>query len=110
MALTCMSNHTGEHENIYSIRYFPTDTPFNFRYNAIHSVTECCSRGSSTSRAVRSIRMRGDPSHIVMVLSSEACSFLARRTDAPFNRVVLKRLYMSRINRPPISISRVVSL
>ncbi|KAL5473982.1 hypothetical protein EMCRGX_G028552 [Ephydatia muelleri] len=33
--------------------------------------------------------------------------FLARRTDAPFNRVVLKRLYMSRINRPPISISRV---
>jgi large subunit ribosomal protein L18e len=32
--------------------------------------------------------------------------FLARRTEAGFNKVVLKRLFMSRINRPPISISR----
>jgi large subunit ribosomal protein L18e len=32
--------------------------------------------------------------------------FLARRTDAGFNKVVLKRLFMSRVNRPPISISR----
>ncbi|KIM25234.1 hypothetical protein M408DRAFT_10585 [Serendipita vermifera MAFF 305830] len=31
--------------------------------------------------------------------------FLARRTDAPFNKVILKRLYMSKINRPPISLS-----
>ena len=36
--------------------------------------------------------------------------FLARRTKAPFNRVVLKRLYMSRTNRPPLSLSRLVSL
>ncbi|KAG2216751.1 hypothetical protein INT45_001372 [Circinella minor] len=34
--------------------------------------------------------------------------FLARRTDANFNKVVLKRLFMSRINRPPVSISRLV--
>uniref|UniRef100_A0A3Q2CMU1 Ribosomal protein L18 n=1 Tax=Cyprinodon variegatus TaxID=28743 RepID=A0A3Q2CMU1_CYPVA len=34
--------------------------------------------------------------------------FLARRTNAPFNRVVLKRLFMSRSNRPPISISRLI--
>ncbi|KAJ2958057.1 hypothetical protein NQZ79_g6287 [Umbelopsis isabellina] len=34
--------------------------------------------------------------------------FLARRTDANFNKVVLKRLFMSRINRPPVSISRIV--
>ncbi|EIW73532.1 50S small subunit ribosomal protein L18-A [Tremella mesenterica] len=34
--------------------------------------------------------------------------FLARRTDSRFNRVVLKRLYMSKINRPPLSISRIV--
>ncbi|KAL2149127.1 hypothetical protein VTH82DRAFT_8475 [Thermothelomyces myriococcoides] len=33
--------------------------------------------------------------------------FLARRTDAPFNKVVLRRLFMSRINRPPISLSRI---
>merc|ERR1712187_216255 len=35
--------------------------------------------------------------------------FLARRTDYNFNKVVLRRLFMSRINRPPVSISRIVS-
>lgn len=34
--------------------------------------------------------------------------FLARRTDSPFTKVILKRLYMSRINRAPISLSRLV--
>ncbi|OWT39906.1 60S ribosomal protein L18-A [Cryptococcus neoformans Bt1] len=34
--------------------------------------------------------------------------FLARRTDSKFNRVILKRLFMSKINRPPISLSRIV--
>ncbi|RUS15373.1 eukaryotic ribosomal protein L18 [Endogone sp. FLAS-F59071] len=33
--------------------------------------------------------------------------FLARRTDAPFNKVILKRLFMSRVNRPPVSLSRI---
>ncbi|KAH7429353.1 hypothetical protein KP509_09G043000 [Ceratopteris richardii] len=32
--------------------------------------------------------------------------FLVRRTGSPFNSVVLKRLFMSRTNRPPISLSR----
>ncbi|KAL9623640.1 MAG: hypothetical protein Q9160_002096 [Pyrenula sp. 1 TL-2023] len=36
--------------------------------------------------------------------------FLARRTDSAFNRVVLRRLFMSRINRPPISLSRITSI
>ncbi|KAI1158441.1 ribosomal protein L18e/L15P [Nemania serpens] len=35
--------------------------------------------------------------------------FLARRTDSNFNKVVLRRLFMSRINRPPVSLSRVKS-
>ncbi|KAG0670228.1 60S ribosomal protein L18A [Maudiozyma exigua] len=34
-------------------------------------------------------------------------SFLARRTDAPFNKVVLKSLFLSKINRPPVSVSRI---
>merc|ERR1712193_32126 len=34
--------------------------------------------------------------------------FLARRTDAKFNKIVLRRLFMSKINRPPLSISRLV--
>jgi large subunit ribosomal protein L18e len=33
--------------------------------------------------------------------------FLARRTDSKFNQVVLKRLFMSRVNRPPLAISRI---
>eukprot|EP01147_Barroeca_monosierra_P001245 gene1245-4454_t len=33
-------------------------------------------------------------------------TFLNRRTDSKFNRVVLRRLFMSRVNRPPVSLSR----
>lgn len=36
--------------------------------------------------------------------------FLARRTDSRFNKVVLRRLFMSKINRPPVSVSRLVYL
>ncbi|KAL8692940.1 MAG: hypothetical protein Q9224_003857 [Gallowayella concinna] len=32
--------------------------------------------------------------------------FLARRTDSAFNKVILRRLFTSRINRPPLSLSR----
>jgi len=32
--------------------------------------------------------------------------FLARRTNSNFNNIVLKRLFQSRINRPPLSVSR----
>merc|ERR1712045_829153 len=34
--------------------------------------------------------------------------FLARRSEAKFNKIILKRLFMSKINRPPLSISRLV--
>ncbi|XP_057790409.1 60S ribosomal protein L18-2 [Salvia miltiorrhiza] len=36
--------------------------------------------------------------------------FLVRRTGSKFNAVVLKRLFMSRINRPPLSLSRLSAL
>ncbi|GMF00215.1 unnamed protein product [Ambrosiozyma monospora] len=29
------------------------------------------------------------------------------RTDAPFNKVILKSLYLSKINRPPVSVSKI---
>merc|ERR1719407_371246 len=32
--------------------------------------------------------------------------FLSRRTDAKFNKLVLKRLFMSKMNRPPMSIAQ----
>lgn len=31
------------------------------------------------------------------------------RTDSNFNKVVLRRLFMSRVNRPPVSLSRIVA-
>uniref|UniRef100_A0A8C6I2Q3 Large ribosomal subunit protein uL15/eL18 domain-containing protein n=1 Tax=Mus spicilegus TaxID=10103 RepID=A0A8C6I2Q3_MUSSI len=34
--------------------------------------------------------------------------FLARRTNSTFNQVVLKSLLMSRTNRPPLSLSRMI--
>jgi large subunit ribosomal protein L18e len=34
---------------------------------------------------------------------------LPGRTESSFNKVVLRRLFMSRINRPPVSISRIVA-
>ncbi|ELW70865.1 60S ribosomal protein L18 [Tupaia chinensis] len=34
--------------------------------------------------------------------------FLARRNNSTFNQVVLKRLFMSRTNRPPLSLSRMI--
>uniref|UniRef100_A0A2K5NMI1 Large ribosomal subunit protein uL15/eL18 domain-containing protein n=1 Tax=Cercocebus atys TaxID=9531 RepID=A0A2K5NMI1_CERAT len=34
--------------------------------------------------------------------------FLARRTNSTFNQVVLKRLVMSRTNRPPLFLSRMI--
>lgn len=36
-------------------------------------------------------------------------SFLARRTKSKFNQIVMKRLCFSRVNRPPMSLSRLVS-
>jgi large subunit ribosomal protein L18e len=33
--------------------------------------------------------------------------FLARRTDSKFNKVILKSLFLSKINRPPVSVSRI---
>merc|ERR1739847_111509 len=35
--------------------------------------------------------------------------FLARRTDSKFNKIVLKRLFMSRRNRQPLSLSRLAT-
>jgi large subunit ribosomal protein L18e len=34
--------------------------------------------------------------------------FLARRTDSNFNKVVLRRLFASKVNRPPLSLARLV--
>jgi large subunit ribosomal protein L18e len=43
--------------------------------------------------------------NVYLLLLVKLYRFLARRTDSKFNKAILKRLFMSRINRPPISIS-----
>ncbi|OCK78160.1 60S ribosomal protein-like protein L18 [Lepidopterella palustris CBS 459.81] len=43
-----------------------------------------------------------------LALQVKLYRFLARRTESKFNATVLRRLYMSKINRPPISLSRIV--
>merc|ERR1712080_432760 len=45
--------------------------------------------------------------NVYLKLLVKLYSFLARRTDAPFNKVILKSLYLSKINRPPVSVSRI---
>ncbi|CEP15166.1 hypothetical protein [Parasitella parasitica] len=46
--------------------------------------------------------------NVYLALLVKLYRFLARRTDANFNKVVLKRLFMSRVNRPPVTVSRIV--
>ncbi|XP_023235652.1 large ribosomal subunit protein eL18 [Centruroides vittatus] len=36
--------------------------------------------------------------------------FMARRTGAKFNKIILKRLFMSKTNRPPMSLARLVRM
>jgi len=54
------------------------------------------------------VRFRKAPKseNVYIKLLVKLYRFLARRTDAKFNSVVLKRLFMSRTNRPPVSISQ----
>lgn len=42
------------------------------------------------------------------VLLYQLYRFLVRRTDSNFNAVILKRLFMSKVNRPPISLSKMI--
>ncbi|KAL2001438.1 hypothetical protein VTN02DRAFT_1774 [Thermoascus thermophilus] len=59
---------------------------------------------------VRSTHRKAPKSdNVYLQLLVKLYRFLARRTDSNFNKVVLRRLFMSRINRPPVSLSRLVS-
>ncbi|KAI0164222.1 putative 60S ribosomal protein L18-B [Hypoxylon sp. FL1284] len=57
---------------------------------------------------VRSTHRKAPKSdNVYLKLLVKLYRFLARRTDSNFNKVVLRRLFMSRMNRPPVSLSRV---
>ncbi|RKO87788.1 ribosomal protein L18e/L15-domain-containing protein [Blyttiomyces helicus] len=54
----------------------------------------------------KSARQAPKSKDVYLALLVKLYRFLARRTSSKFNKVILKRLFMSRTNRPPISISR----
>ena len=45
---------------------------------------------------------------LTIVSRSQLYRFLARRTGAKFNRIILRRLFMSKIHRPPMSLARII--
>jgi len=53
-------------------------------------------------------RTQAKSDNIYVNLLVKLYSFLARRTNAGFNKMVLKRLMMSRTNRPPLGLNRVL--
>jgi len=56
----------------------------------------------------KSTRSHPVSKNVYLALLVKLYRFLARRTSSNFNRVILKRLFMSRINRPPLSLARLV--
>ncbi len=44
---------------------------------------------------------------VYLLLLVKLYRFLTRRTSAKFNKVVLRRLFMSKVNRPPLSLARI---
>jgi len=48
--------------------------------------------------------------NVYLALLVKLYRFLARRTSSNFNKTVLKRLFMSKMNRAPLSLSKIVKL
>jgi large subunit ribosomal protein L18e len=59
-------------------------------------------RGRAVSRRGREL---ASP-NLYMRLAAKLYKFLARRTNSKFNKIVLRRLHNSRVNRGPISLSK----
>merc|ERR1711874_107380 len=57
-------------------------------------------------RKVRRTKPKSDDIYLSLLV--KLYRFLARRTDSKFNQVVLKRLFMSKTNRPPMSLSKLI--
>ncbi|KAG1780448.1 60S ribosomal protein L18 [Suillus placidus] len=62
-------------------------------------------RTHHVKKAQRTAPKSEDPYLLLLV---KLYRFLARRTDSNFNKAILHRLFLSKINRPPLSLSRIV--
>lgn len=58
-------------------------------------------------RVKKNCRTAPKSDDVYLALLVKLYRFLARRTDAKFNKIVLKRLFQSKVNRPPMALSRV---
>ncbi|KAJ9696540.1 hypothetical protein PVL29_008656 [Vitis rotundifolia] len=61
--------------------------------------------GGKSKRTKRTAPKSDD---IYLKLLVKLYRFLVRRTGSKFNAVILKRLFMSKVNKPPLSLSRLV--
>ncbi|CAL9108440.1 unnamed protein product [Musa textilis] len=59
------------------------------------------------SKKARRTASRSDDVYLKLLV--KLYRFLVRRTGSKFNAVILKRLFMSKINRPPISLKRLIT-
>merc|ERR1712018_787601 len=57
-------------------------------------------------RKVRRTRPKSDDIYLGLLV--KLYKFLARRTHSKFNEIVMRRLFMSKTNRPPLSIARLI--
>jgi large subunit ribosomal protein L18e len=64
-------------------------------------------KGGGRKANAKSGRVAPVSENLYLRLLVKLYRFLARRTDAKFNKVVLKRLFASRSNRPPLSIKTI---
>jgi len=56
----------------------------------------------------KAVRRAPRSKNLYLLLLVKLYRFLARRTGAKFNNIILKRLFMSNTNKPPLSLSRLV--
>ncbi|KAE9388032.1 hypothetical protein BT96DRAFT_981184 [Gymnopus androsaceus JB14] len=79
----------------------------NLRANTDHfnppSKLESTSTAHHVKKGHRTAPKSEDPYLLLLV---KLYRFLARRTDSSFNKVILHRLFLSKINRPPLSSSK----
>ncbi|KAF1743280.1 hypothetical protein MXB_4706 [Myxobolus squamalis] len=57
------------------------------------------------TRKKKGIRKSPKSNNPYITLLVKLYRFLSRRTSSKFNKIILKRLYMSKVNRPPVSLS-----
>jgi len=56
----------------------------------------------------KAVRRAPHSKNLYLLLLVKLYRFLARRTGTKFNKIILKRLFMSNTNRPPLALSRLI--